>query len=352
MAVRPSIQPLPNSDFVTGYPGIADTDPAIAGIVELRSRTAGLPFKVRSVSLKLLRNDEIFRRMGRSTKFETSYAAVVLFTEQKYGSEYLALDLPFLYSLNYDGADLPSSINDPDYVKMEYTLELTVESDSYPALKLSRPVSIMNYSSKRLNLNRIEVAFSNYCGSREIRGRLSSDWFGPGDVVKLHTHVTEHSYTRKTIEIKLMLVRELYIGDSKEPTKTDTILGTEFWQKANDGLEFAFTMPFSPSSSYPDGPNVGINAFSIESREFSIRYAIILRYKFDTELLNLRVPVKVSPFPDQVCEPLWKAICDAAASRHSTILPEDTIIRAQDDVSALKTLNFVLRNGNSRIVIE
>ncbi|KAK9248889.1 hypothetical protein V1506DRAFT_209870 [Lipomyces tetrasporus] len=390
MPVQVNIRGPPNSDFVLGYPGIDATWPRIAGVVELRSESAGQSFKLKSIKLQLYRTEDIqYTSTLLTQKVEQSYAVgreVVLFEAHPTGQNtFYAVDLPFVYSLPLSrDVLLPASMHVSKQAKITYRLDaLLKESDNQSNFETAAycPITIVRYDNIRIFQQYLQGnSLMKESDDKVVYVTLQLDYtsFGPGDVVRIVAGVTPNpDWTHRSGKVKLQqitvkLEEELKITTTSDGTisKLTTVRSQRVVLNSvklgPNGLyhEITFSVPMSDDCakdsfyipSNDDGmPNVTIASFSTASSLLTVNYYISMVVKMSgCKDVELRMPVAITAFNKDVCASLVAPINSAIEIAKTVTLqkPQGAFVSANDR-SALQSLGFLkLTNGYRRIQIE
>ncbi|KAK9488058.1 hypothetical protein V1527DRAFT_494584 [Lipomyces starkeyi] len=390
MPLQVNIRGPPNSDFVLGYPGIDATWPRIAGVVEIRSETAGQPFKLKSLKLQLYRTEEIqYTSTLRTQKVEQSYLVgqeLALFEAHPTGqNQFYAVDLPFVYSLPLSREfPLPASMQIAKQAKITYRLDALLkefENQSKYETAAYCPITIVRYDNIRVFQQYLQGnSLMKESDDKVVYVSLQVDYtsFGPGDVIRVVAGITPNpDWTHRSSKVKLhqitvKLEEELRFNTTSDGTisKMTTVRSHRVpLNSANMGPngqyhEITFSVPMSDrsarDSSYipnsDDGiPNSTISSFSTVSSLLVVNYYLSLATKMSgCKDVELRMPVAITPFNKDISASLTVPINSGIETARTVTLqkPQGTFILANDR-SALQSLGFLkLSNGYQRIQIE
>ncbi|KAK9239929.1 hypothetical protein V1525DRAFT_371915 [Lipomyces kononenkoae] len=390
MPVQVNIRGPPNSDFVIGYPGIDATWPRIAGVVEIRSQTAGQAFKLKSLKLQLYRTEEIqYTSTLRTQKVEQSYLVgqeLLLYEAKPTGqNELYAADLPFVYSLPLSREfPLPASMQISKQAKITYRLDALLkefENQSQYETAAYCPITIVRYDNNRVFQQYLQGnSLMKESDDKVVYATLQLDYtsFGPGDVIRIVAGVTPNpDWTHRSSKVKLQQITAKLEEELRFNTTSDGTISKMTTVRSHrvplnnakigpNGLyhEITFSVPtldrsardspFIPSSD--DGiPNSTISQFSTVSSLLVVNYFIYLSAKMSgCKDVELRMPVAITPFNTEVCASLAAPIGSAIeTARAVTMQKIQGNFVWTNDRSALQSLGFLkLSNGYQRIQIE
>ncbi|KAK9454326.1 hypothetical protein V1511DRAFT_511684 [Dipodascopsis uninucleata] len=330
-----NIRGPPNSDFVVGYPGIDATWPRLVGTVEVRS-VDGKPFRLKSLSIQLYRTETIQAPSGkiginqarRVESYIVGHKLELYNSEHSPGKSFLAVDIPFIYTLTSDKGLPPASICIPKIAQSLYRLYAMCEEEGKRELvRTYCPITILRYDtmSSFIEFQEEHISEVNSLDSIvSLRVKIEKTSFGPGDPVVVEIGIfpnRDWQYKSKKVKIQQISLKfeekiALNVAGDDPVIKLRTIhqekrsLGNIRLPELGYKCKITTSIPILDRVSKDNllvteeygYPNVFTQALTTTANLFSVKYSITVQAKLsnckDTEL---KVPIYITPFDKNTC---------------------------------------------------
>lgn len=323
------IKAPPHVDCLLGYPGIAESNPRLQGLVELRATTDLPVLQICKVTIELDKYESVRSpdaMMMTNSRIESHVSLgnpIVLFTatDGKEYEEVLAMDLPFHIPL--DRFDLSPSV-DGSMFKTSYNLVAKYFGPRGSIIKLTRPVLVDRFDVLS-TLRRYNIPTNGHSQSIDhctsISAYLPITSVGPGDILPIELLIQRNIEIEKSSKAKLIRVR-LEVNEicsfqkkgsnqafSRRIYKEDVEIGpAEVAQFASDeGLTLNLSCQVIPSNNSGESSQ----DFSISAKLYKVYHEIVIHASMNkTKDLNIKIPFRICKWSREECRDISASICE------------------------------------------